>query len=121
MMVFFVGSDAVDDLAVVGSVNERLKVADSETEYATKDMVDAEFANYAKVSEFKGLQGAVQRMQADNISSAATFVKRKEAKETFAAKDRLQQIEERMEAMQKEYEAKLEAMQKESCTAERPQ
>merc|ERR1712087_163062 len=96
----------------VKNVNERLKVADSETEYATKETVDAEFAKCAKVAEFKGLQGTVQRMQADNISSAATFVKRTEAEQTFAANDRLQLLEERMDAMQKEYEAKLEAMQK---------
>ena len=79
----------------VQNVNERLKVEDGAVQYATKEDLDKELANYAKVDVCNKLQGTVQKIQAENISVLPTFVKRVE-------------MEKRLEAMETENERKME-------------
>eukprot|EP00483_Globobulimina_turgida_P000971 UN00973 len=70
-------------------------------EYETVENVDKKLEKCARLATFNGLQSMVQKIQADNILSAANYEKK------YVKVEKFKELQEAMGMMQKEYEAKL--------------
>lgn len=95
----------------VKNVNERLKVdEDKDVEYATVDDLNKRLKNYSETKTVNGLQSTVQKIQQENISSAAKYATKVDVEKNYVKKEQYEALEQRLKEMQNEYEAKLKEL-----------